>query len=115
MDLDNLFSHQERRDRQDREDFRDDCRDRDRDGCRAVVKRNVGVRTPVSLDVNARTGRIRVVCSEPRITEGRSDSQCRSTKCEFTINQTISVEIPICYHVRTDVDDSYVDCDVDTD
>ena len=96
---------------------RDECRDRDRDrdDCRTVVRKNVGVRTPISVDVSTRSGNVRIVCSEPHITNGASDSGRDSTRCDFTVNQVISVEIPICYRVRTDVRNSYVDCDVDVD
>ena len=92
---------------------RDECRDRDRDACRTVVKKNVGVSTPVSVDVRTRSGDVKIACSEPHITGGSSQSGNCSTRCEFTVNQIISVEIPICYRVRTDVQDSYVDCNVD--
>ena len=94
---------------------RDRCRDRDRDNCRTVVKKNVGVRTPVSVDVSTRTGNVKIECSKPHITNSPTNSDCKSTKCEFTVNQTISIEIPICYHVRTDVKSSFVDCDVDVE
>ena len=94
----------------------DDCREYDRDDCRTVIKKNVGVRTPVAVDVRTKTGNIRIVCSEPHITESPSRADRKSaTRCEFTVNQTISVEIPICYRVRTDVRSSYVDCDVDVE
>ena len=93
---------------------RDDCCGCDRDDCRAVVKKDIGVRTPVAVDVGTRSGDVKIVCSRPHITDSPSRSDCRSgTRCEFTVNQTISVEIPISYRVRTDVKDSYVDCDVD--
>ena len=106
--------HDRDRDRdRDRDHDRDDCRDRDSDDCRTVVKKNVGVRTPVSVDVTTRSGNVRIVCSEPHITNGSSNSDCNSTRCEFAIDQVISVEIPICYRVRTDVRSSYIDCDVD--
>ena len=91
---------------------RDECRDRDRDNCRTAVKKNVGVSTPVSVDVTTRSGNVRIRCSEPHITSGLSHTDCHTNKCEFTINQVISVEIPICYHVRTDVKSSFVDCNV---
>ena len=105
IDLDN-FSHRDR--------DRDPCHDRD--DCRSVVKKKVGVKTPVAVDVSAKTGNVKVVCSTPHITNNISQSDCKSkTRCEFTINQTISVEIPISYHVKTDVKSSYVDCDVDRD
>ena len=94
---DNVFSHHER------------------DDCRSVVKKNVGVKTPVSVDVCTRSGNVKVVCSKPHITSGPPRSDCNSTRCEFTINQMISIEIPICYRVRTDVKNSYVDCDVDAE
>ena len=97
----------------DRDRDRDDCRDRDRDDCRTVVRKNVGVRTPVSVDVSTRSGSVRIVCSEPHITNGIASEERNSTRCDFTVNQVISVEIPICYRVRTDVRNSYVDCDVD--
>ena len=94
---------------------RDDCHGYDKDDCRSVVKKNVGVRTPVALDVNTRTGNVKIVCSTPHVTSGPSHSDCNSSKCEFTINQLISVEIPISYCVCTDVKRSYVECDFDAD
>ena len=94
---------------------RDDCDRRDRDGCRAVVTKNVGVRTPVAVDVDASHGPVRVVCGRPHITGHPPYSEGGSTRCEFTINQKIRVEIPIRYRVHTDVRDSFVDCDADGD
>ena len=101
---------------------RDDCRDSNGDGCRAVVNKRFGVSTPVAVDISTDTGNIKVTCCEPSISDrpvhnsrSRSRSDCNSSRCEFTINQLIKVEIPICYHVQTDVDDSIVNCDVDDD
>ena len=89
---------------------------RDRDDCRGVVKKNVEVRTPVVMDVNVEIGNVGIVCSTPQITNCSSSFDYKSTtRCKFTINQLITVEIPICYHVQTDVGCSYVDCDVDGD
>ena len=104
VDLDN-YSHDDR--------DRDPCHDRD--DCCSVIKRKIGVKTPVVLDVSAKTGNIKVVCSTPHITDDRSQSDFMSRRCEFTINQTICVEIPIRYRVNPDVKNSHIDCDVDRD
>ena len=109
-DRDNDRDHDRDRDRD-----RDECRGRDRDDCRTVVRKSVGVRTPIAVDVTTRSGNARIVCSEPHITNGPSGSDRDSTRCEFTVSQIISVEIPLCYRVRTDVRSSYVDCDVDVE
>lgn len=93
---------------------------RDKDDCCTVVKKCVGVKTPVSVDVSTRSGDIKIICGKPRIIDDMppsSPQRCghNAGKCEFTVNQTICVEIPISYRVRTDVKDSFVDCDVHTE
>ena len=87
--------------------------DRDSDDCRTVINKDIEVKTPVSVDVKSRTGNVKILCARPRITASEIISSKRSSKCEFTINQKICVEIPICYQVRADVKDSYVECDID--
>ena len=90
----------------------------DRDGCCSVVKKKIGVQTPVEVKVKTHSGHVKVMCSTPYITGGGIEQAahhhggCGGTKCEFVINQTICLEIPISYRVRTDVKDSFVNCDV---
>ena len=78
--------------------------------CEAVAHQRIEVDTPVKIEVVSRSKRVRVECCKPIIC-GHSEPEChRKSSCEFVVKQFIDVRIPICYHVKTKVGESYVKC-----
>ena len=78
--------------------------------CRSITKKPIDIDTPVRVEPTVKVGRIKTEYQRPEVCwydEGEAD--CKHA-CEFVIRQTISVEIPICYDVQTDVGESCVDC-----
>ena len=80
------------------------------EGCESVAHQRMEVDTPVKIDVASIARCVRIDCCKPIIC-GHSEPEChRKSSCEFVVKQFIDVRIPICYHVKTDVGESYVKC-----
>ena len=78
--------------------------------CDAVAHQCMEVGTPVKIDVVSSSRCVRIECCKPFIC-GHSHPECyRKSSCEFVVKQLIDVRIPICYHVNTNMGESYVKC-----
>jgi len=78
--------------------------------CTSCVQKTIDVCTPITLETIAHVDDIKVKCYEP-------DVVCENKKCyrdccvyEFSIKQTIYIEIPLRYTTDACVKDSSVDC-----
>ena len=81
------------------------------DGCIAKTKRLVDVVTPIKLEVIASSEAMDIKCGRPRICDcSRCYSHCHKDGCEFTIKQTLCVEIPISYKVEAKTGPSKTNC-----
>jgi len=70
--------------------------------CTKTVTACVEAATPVSLEVTPRMTETHIECGTPRICDWSESRYCRKNRCEFTVKQTIIVEIPISYDVKVD-------------
>jgi len=78
--------------------------------CEAVAYQRMEVGTPIKIEVASRTRCVRIECCKPIICD-YSEPEChRRSSCEFVVKQFIDVRIPICYHVKTNVGESFVKC-----
>ena len=80
--------------------------------CSSTIRKPIDISTPVRVEPNVRAGRIRTQCERPRIcppSDGGFDC-ARDRACDFVIKQTINVEIPMHYDVKTDIGESHIDC-----
>ena len=78
--------------------------------CESVAHKRMEVDTPVKIEVTSRARSVRIDCRKPIIC-GYSEPEChRKSSCEFVVKQFIDVRIPICYHVKTNVGESFVKC-----
>ena len=76
--------------------------------CESTTRQRMDVSTPVRVVPVVQVGSARIDCEEPKIC-GYAERPCKRV-CEFIIKQKINIEIPICYDIRTDIGDSFVDC-----
>jgi hypothetical protein len=80
--------------------------------CPAIGYQKVNVCVPVSVTPFAKTGATSTnCCGDPVVTEG--DTPCSGVKngvCNFTISQTICIEVPVEFGATATVGDTYVDC-----
>jgi hypothetical protein len=82
-----------------------------KNNCVGVVKQIVEVNTPVSLEAIANINNTKVDCGEPKICSFSKPNCYHDNKtCEFTIKQTLCVEIPISYQIKTKAGNSYMEC-----
>jgi len=80
------------------------------DSCESVAHQRIEVASPVKIEVASRARCMRIDCCKPIIC-GHSEPEChRKSGCEFVVKQFIDVRIPICYHVKTKVGESYAKC-----
>ena len=75
--------------------------------CETVTNQIIGVNTPVKLKPLVDIGEMKIDCRDLKLLKSPCSNK---NNCEFTIKQTVSVEIPISYHVDVDTKESYVDC-----
>ena len=88
-------------------DGHNECGGRDC-ACESVTRQRLDVSTPVRVVPIVQAGSIMINCEKPKIC-GFTERPCKRV-CEFIIKQTINIEIPICYDIRTDIGDSFIDC-----
>ena len=79
----------------------------------SMIKTNkkIEISTPVKIKANSSIENVKIECGEPRISH-YSKPCCYHDKnnCEFIVQQTLNVEIPISYCVKATGGNSYVNC-----
>lgn len=80
--------------------------------CPAIGYQKVNVCVPVTVTPFANSGTTKTTCcGEPIVVPG--ETPCSGKKngvCNFTISQTICVEVPVDFGAKATVGDTYVDC-----
>ena len=76
----------------------------------SVVTKCLKANTPIRLKVVPELGCANVECGTPKICFFSKPFCCSRNSCEFIVEQTIMVEIPIRYFIKADVGESYIDC-----
>ena len=77
--------------------------------CSAVTK-CLEASTPIKLRVESELGDTNIECGPPEICFFSRPFWCRRNSCEFVVNQTLMVEIPIRYLIKADAGESHVEC-----
>jgi hypothetical protein len=90
-----------------------DCCEQGRCGgedCSTIVGQCMEVATPVRIDVTSKSKGMKIECGKPIICDHAVLDCYRKSSCEFVVKQCLHVKIPIDYHVKADVAESYVKC-----
>ena len=80
--------------------------------CKNTLRKPIDIFTPVRVEPDVRAGRIRTQRERPGICPpSESELGCNHDRaCDFVIKQTINVEIPMHYDVKTDIGESHIGC-----
>jgi len=79
--------------------------------CITITNQCIEVATPIRLEAITNIKKLKVECGEPKICSSPMGNYCTGkNNCEFVVKQKLFVEIPIMYHVKTDVGENRVEC-----
>ena len=81
-----------------------------------IIEKFLSIALPVKVTPSVDVKPVKAeTCGRPIITpskHGRCELGNKDGDCEFTIIQKMKIEIPVRFKVKTDIDDPFVDCEL---